>query len=102
VTTTYYTPPRVLDPAVGSSGYLADILANPPFSAAGWVRVADREPAPGVEVLAYFGRKPIDGGVFMRVVYRHGQWSTWVDGRSTYEAPTHWMPLPEPPEEAQA
>jgi hypothetical protein len=30
--TTYYTPPQVLDPAAGSSTYLADILANPPFA----------------------------------------------------------------------
>ena len=31
--TTFYTPPQVLDPAAGSSGYLADIVANPPYSA---------------------------------------------------------------------
>jgi hypothetical protein len=29
--TTYYTPPHVLDPAAGTTGYLADIVANPPF-----------------------------------------------------------------------
>ena len=31
--TTFYTPPHVLDPAAGSSGYLADIVANPPYEA---------------------------------------------------------------------
>jgi hypothetical protein len=62
-----------------------------------WTRVADQLPAPGVEVLAYWGRKPSDGGVFMRVVYRHGA-AYWVDGRSTYEVPTYWLPLPAPPE----
>ena len=69
-----------------------------------WVCVADQLPAPGVEVLAYWEQPAIHGGNYMRVVYRHGSNSHgvgstyWVDGRSTYEAPTHWQPLPPPPE----
>lgn len=75
-----------------------------------WIRTADKMPPVGQSVLIYRkivykkGVDPIKGPI-----EHERDWITngiWTGSRWTYygyEAPdvTHWMPLPEPPKEAQ-
>ncbi len=63
----------------------------------GWIPVAERLPQYGERVLVF-------GGVTMYVAYydknRYGG-ENWhkLNSKSHYCNPTHWMPLPQPPEE---
>jgi hypothetical protein len=62
----------------------------------GWIPVTERLPEVGSRVVAC-GEK---GGVF--IVKAEGKTTGFgrMDGASKYRSFTHWMPLPEPPKEA--
>ena len=59
-----------------------------------WIRVDDREPPKGSEVLLYH-RNP----KWIIVGSRHGgtYWAAWYPEMEVNK-PTHWLPLPNPPE----
>ena len=63
-----------------------------------WISVEDRLPGDGVYVLVAWA--PADGSEpeVMKARYHEavGQWSPQIARRGSV---THWMPLPEPPEE---
>lgn len=80
-----------------------------------WISVNVRLPEEGVEVLLYYSDLyGIDLGSWNGLKYSNGGWHTWKHGWSQIktewvtgkpgkkcikgEQPTHWMPLPEPPE----
>lgn len=56
-----------------------------------WIPVEERLPPDGVLVLAY-GKRAEYG------FRRDGQWIDTLYGGVLANGPTHWMPLPEPPE----
>ena len=65
-----------------------------------WIRVEDRLPEDGVQVLIYSKLLRHDGLVEIvsprRAIYHgDGHWTSLV---SFDYKPTHWMPLPDPPE----
>lgn len=53
-------------------------------------------PRDGTRVLVYGGMK--EGGAYVDICqFYHGRWTIeWMDG---HEEPTHWQPLPSPPEQ---
>lgn len=61
----------------------------------GWISVKDRLPEEGEDVVII-----VRTGVpyWYHVAYlKHGRWMR-DSGRCIYDAVTHWMPLPEPPD----
>lgn len=63
-----------------------------------WISLADQYPEPGVRVIACCGALVCEvytdiNGCFHRIPQEH-----WPGEDSLYPV-THWMPLPEPPEE---
>ena len=67
----------------------------------GWCRVEDGYPEPGTAVLVWIlSGDDGEGMVEFAERTRSGYWLL-VGGseiREPYDVPTHWMPLPEPPE----
>ncbi|WP_366998113.1 DUF551 domain-containing protein [Pseudomonas aeruginosa] len=66
-----------------------------------WMRVEDRMPTPNKTVLAYRKGKKCSHGPFFAVAKNreHHPWQ-YLDGSTCYMNITHWMPLPEPPQDA--
>lgn len=59
-----------------------------------WIRVEERLPDRGVEVLG------TNGKAVEMCTYWPGQPTPWESWTAFHFKPTHWMPLPEPPKEA--
>ena len=57
-----------------------------------WIPVSERMPEDGVVVLAWNGKRVVFGYA------RDGEWIDTLYGWVIPNGPTHWMPLPEPPE----
>lgn len=56
-----------------------------------WIRVKERMPEKGTEVLVFNGSYGV-------ATYKHPHnVSDWWDGDGAWEGVTHWMPLPERP-----
>ena len=60
-----------------------------------WISVSDRMPEDGKVVLAWNRNRAVFGYA------RDGQWIDTLYGWVVPNGPTHWMPLPEPPEVTQ-
>ena len=76
----------------------ADVIEE--LSKPKWIPVTDRLPEDGSDVLAYL--KYADNSRIAAANYYKGTWQDCIMGRLylTEEGfVTHWMPLPEPPEE---
>ena len=60
-----------------------------------WISVKDRLPTPGMRVLVAVG------AVFEAYIDDKGEWQRYYFSplKDVIGAPTHWMPLPEPPKE---
>ena len=58
-----------------------------------WVSVEDRLPVDDSLVLVYDGKFP------KPYMARLEEWGRWLDDQLIDCKPTHWMPLPDPPEE---
>ncbi|MEY5061665.1 MAG: hypothetical protein RIS45_1586 [Planctomycetota bacterium] len=56
---------------------------------AGWILTRDRLPESGTRVLAHWKSEQI-----RTVVFANGE---WLEGWHAMIEPTHWMPLPNPP-----
>ena len=59
-----------------------------------WISVEERLPERGVEVLG------TNGKAVEMCTYWPGQPTPWESWTAFHFKPTHWMPLPEPPEES--
>lgn len=62
-----------------------------------WIPVDERLPEKEQEVLAYWPSSGLDPDVPWMTVARINEDGNWADIEMELEAPTHWMPLPEPP-----
>lgn len=58
-----------------------------------WIS-SDKKPEKGKAVLAYY---PSEENIAIAVFYPGEGWFADASYIGTEEAPTHWMPLPEPP-----
>ena len=58
-----------------------------------WIRTADKLPEPDYAVLAFAKGEGVVIAYYN--AFAKGRW--WCDDAGTIE-PTHWMPLPEPPQ----
>ena len=90
-----------------------EIVSNLPPAGPHWISVEERMPALDTEVLVFAVGLPewgFEGKTTMAIAHRfiyrfwsggkeHEEWSTpWEYFHKDYKI-THWMPLPEPPEE---
>ena len=78
---------------------IADYLIANGVTVQKWISVKDRLPEDGEIVLVCGSR----GGVYTAVLNKPGQYKGWhkLNSKIHYCDPTHWMPLPEPPEEGE-
>lgn len=62
-----------------------------------WISVKDRLPEPFVPVLGYMPLRISDN---IEILYRTKTelWNSQEHGDCFFGTPSHWMPLPEPPE----
>lgn len=71
-----------------------------------WIPVTERLPKLGRKVLLYFSKSENMAVGFLRDADdEETMWSVLVGGEYSvvcYHEPTHWMPLPEPPEDGGA
>lgn len=67
-------------------------VANYPATPDGWIPVTKRLPDAGKVVLAWLGGRVVFG------YCRDGEWIDTLYGWTVPNWPTHWMPLPAPPE----
>ena len=75
-----------------SNKRLADYLLANGVTFQKWIPVAERLPEHGQEVIVY------SGNVLKPTVFAYQFWNPKYD---SWKHITHWMPLPEPPEEKQ-
>jgi hypothetical protein len=61
-----------------------------------WIPVSERLPEPFVPVLAWFA-SPVTRKLKYAEVTHRGLAGDWQHSQQ-FDKPTHWMPLPEPPE----
>lgn len=72
----------------------ADLIKHLEAKQPKWISVKDRLPEAEGMYIVYI---PLTGGTIVAADYLDGHWIDWeVD---LTERVTHWMPLPEPPEE---
>ncbi|MDG9785311.1 DUF551 domain-containing protein [Metapseudomonas otitidis] len=65
-----------------------------------WIKCSERMPKPNQEVLVYRkGNRASHGPFFAKAKNREMHPWEYLDGDTCYMAITHWMPLPEPPED---
>ena len=65
-----------------------------------WIKCSERMPEPGVEVLGYWPaiKHIVDATITATVWSGGADWFEAIFGdEERFAAPTHWMPLPEPP-----
>ena len=87
---------KCLDDLLLKAAELLESVANG-VTVQQWISVKDRLPEDGEIVLVCGSR----GGVYTAVFNKPGQYRGWhkLNSKSHYCDPTHWMPLPQPPEE---
>ena len=68
---------------------------EPPMEVLGWVPVSERLPEMGARVMVGHA---VDGWVGIGERVLTGTYLHWEDDGEDLHDPTHWMPLPEPPE----
>ena len=73
-------------------------LINAPSLLRGWISVKDRLPEDGQKVLVCGTRKGMQVGVFRGLMHPFDAMGWWWKKDTRLDV-THWMPLPEPPEE---
>ena len=63
-----------------------------------WISVKDRLPNEGEGTVLVYGSR---GGIYTAYLERNDKYPRWhkLNSKSHYCDPTHWMPLPKPPEE---
>lgn len=65
-----------------------------------WISVGDRMPEPGVWVLVCCGTFVCEAYCDINGCFHRSPQEYWPDEEALYPL-THWMPLPEPPEEEE-
>lgn len=72
-----------------------------PSTPQGW-RGIDSAPRDGTPVFAFWppsGSFPVHGGCYGVAVFQEGRWCNPEDSDDDYIEPSHYMPLPPPPEQ---
>lgn len=62
----------------------------------GWISVKERLPDEDMWILAYWGGNALAGCYSNPSIAKHKY--NWQDEKGIAADPTHWQPLPEPPE----
>jgi len=65
----------------------------------GWISVKDRLPEEPGRYLCWFGKNTFAVGASIVPYIQDLHWFASLESLERYENVTHWMPLPEPPEE---
>lgn len=65
-----------------------------------WIKCSERMPEEGEDVIVYDDLKQVHEGFYLRYG-EHVSWDIYSYKPSYYDevSVTHWMPLPEPPQE---